>query len=116
MKRLEILNSFLHDMSTGTWAACVLVILTLNARRLAATLPEVASALLDAQRAVFWLLVGALIILTVTGGFYLRYTRTKASELTDEERATRRRLLLQKHVLLLSVYGVGTLWMWLLLR
>jgi heme/copper-type cytochrome/quinol oxidase subunit 2 len=116
MKRLEIVNSFLHDMSTGTWAACVLVIIILNARRLAATLPEVASALLDAQWAVFWMLLVALIVLAITGGFYLRYTRQKTRALSPEERATRRRLLIQKHVLLLAVYGAGTVWMWFLLR
>jgi len=116
MKRFEIVNSFLHDMSTGTWAACVLVIIILNMRRLAATLPEVASALLDAQWAVFWMLLIALVVLTITGGFYLRYTRKKGEDLSEEDRASRRRLLLQKHALLLAIYGAGTLWMWLLLR
>jgi len=113
MKKLEVVNSFFHDMSTGTWAACVLVIVMLNTRRVAAS-PDVASALLEVQWAVFWLLVGALVVLSITGGFYLRYTKRKAA--TPEERKVRTRLLWQKHAILLLIYGVGTAWMVLLLQ
>jgi predicted permease len=110
--RLKIINSFFHDMSTGTWAACVLVIALLNARR-TAVLPEAAAAILDAQWAVFWLLVGALVVLMVTGGFSMRYWREKSA---SEEVTERLRLLWIKHVLFALVYGVGTVWVWLLLR
>jgi len=100
-------------MSTGTWAACVLVISLLNSRRLLAS-SEAAQALLEVQWSVFWLLVGALVVLCVTGGFYLRHKRLTAT--TGKERAIRIRLLWQKHILLLLVYGVGTVWMLILLH
>ncbi|MCL2492327.1 MAG: hypothetical protein FWE87_06270 [Coriobacteriia bacterium] len=113
MRRLQIVNSFFHDMSTGTWAACVLVIVLLNLRRLDAT-GEVAIALLEAQWAVFWLMLIALVVLALTGGLYLRYSKDKAA--TPKDLAVRRRLLIQKHIILLTIYGIGTVWMWLLLR
>lgn len=99
-------------MSTGTWAAGVLVILVLNARRLAAQ-PAVAEALLDAQWAVFWMMVIALVILAITGGFYMRYWKERA---TPEELEQKTKLLWIKHALFLVVYGAGTVWMWLLIK
>ena len=63
----RIVNNFVHDMSTGTWAACVLVIWVVMSR--SQGVPSEAAAVLgDATRVVFWLLVASLVGLSVTGG------------------------------------------------
>jgi len=102
-------------MSTGTWIASFLVILVLNPRRVALlpSLPEAADALLAAQWSVFWLLLVALLILMITGGFMTRYWKEKAK---PAELPQRLRLLWIKHLLFAVVYGGGTLWAWIIIR
>jgi len=108
---VRITNNFLHDMATGTWAACVLVIWVL-ATRLTGLPAEAADAIAEAMALVFWLLVVALVVLAATGGIRLAYWR---AESTPAELAAKRRALVVKHVAFLVVYGGGTLWAWLLL-
>ncbi|MCL4078416.1 hypothetical protein MX659_02190 [Coriobacteriia bacterium Es71-Z0120] len=108
----RIVNNFLHDMATGTWAACVLVIAVLDPRAAAAP-HEAAVALADAMRAVFWLLTGALAVIAVTGGIRLAYWRQQAA---PEEVAAKRTALVVKHVAFLLIYGAGTAWAWLAVR
>ncbi|MBC7265721.1 MAG: hypothetical protein H5T75_01925 [Coriobacteriia bacterium] len=108
----RIVNNFLHDMATGTWAACMLVIAVLDPRAAAAP-AEAAAALRDAMLAVFWLLVGALAVIGATGGIRLAYWRTQAA---PDEVAAKRKALIVKHVGFLLVYGAGTVWAWLQVR
>ena len=61
----------------------------------------------DANTVVFWLLVIALVGLTVTGAVRLFYWR---SETPPEELKTKRGALVFKHVAFLLIYGVGTAW------
>ncbi|MBI5232003.1 MAG: hypothetical protein HY876_07550 [Coriobacteriales bacterium] len=107
----RIVNNFVHDMSTGTWAACVLVIWVLSRQALGVP-AEAAAAIQSAAQVVFWLLVASLVGLAVTGGIRLLYWRREA---THEELATKRRLLVGKHVAFLAIYGVGSVWAWSLL-
>jgi putative copper export protein len=107
-----IVNNFLHDMATGTWAACVLVIWMLAGRRTGMP-PEAATALGEAMTAVFWLAVLALVIVSGTGGIRLAYWRRQAA---PDELAQKRRALLIKHAAFLLVYGAGTFWLWTLVR
>jgi cytochrome b subunit of formate dehydrogenase len=108
---VRITNSFLHDMATGTWAACLTVLLVLHGR-LAGMPAEAALALGDAMRLVFWILVGALVVVSATGGIRLAYWRqqTAPGELTAKRRA-----LIIKHVAFLAIYCGGSVWGWLLL-
>jgi hypothetical protein len=108
----RIVNNFLHDMATGTWAACVLVIAVLDPRGAAAP-PQAADALADAMRAVFWLLAGALAVIAATGGIRLAYWRQEAA---PDEVAAKRKALIAKHVAFLLIYGGGTAWAWLAVR
>lgn len=108
---VRITNNFLHDMATGTWAACLAVLLVLSAR-LGGMPAEAAEALGDAMVLVFWLLVGALVALTVTGALRLAYWRAQAA---PGELSAKRRALIVKHIAFLAIYGGGTLWAWLLL-
>lgn len=108
---VRITNNFLHDMATGTWAACLLVLAVLS-RRLDAMPTEAAVALGDAMVFVFWLLVGALVVLTLTGVARLAYWRAQSA---PQEVAAKRRALIVKHVAFLAIYGGGSIWGWLLL-
>lgn len=108
---VRITNNFLHDMATGTWFACLAVLLVLD-NRLAGMPAEAASALGDAMALVFWLLVGALVVVTLTGAVRLVYWRQEAA---PEELAAKRRALITKHIAFFVIYGGGTVWGWMLL-
>lgn len=107
---VRITNNFLHDMATGTWAACVLVLVLLH-RDLAGLPAESAAALGGSMRAVWWLLVGALVVLTVTGALRLFYWRATT---LPAELAQKRLALIVKHVAFLVVYGGGSLFAYFL--
>jgi putative copper export protein len=102
----RIVNNFIHDMSTGTWAACILVIWVITSESQGVP-PEAAAALADANTVVFWLLVASLVGLSVTGAIRLVYWRSEAS---PEELATKRSALIFKHIAFLLIYGLGTAW------
>lgn len=108
---VRITNNFLHDMATGTWAACLAVLLVLRPR-LAVMPVEAATALGDAMTLVFWMLVGALVVVTITGAVRLLYWRAQTSA---EELGAKRRALVVKHIAFLVIYGGGTFWGWALL-
>lgn len=107
-----ITNNFLHDMSTGTWAAALLVMLVLHGR-LAGMPAAAAAAVRDANAAVFVLGLVALAVVTITGAVRLLYWRRQTA---PEELAEKRRALVVKHVAFAVVYGGGTVWMWALLQ
>lgn len=102
----RIVNNFVHDMSTGTWAACVLVIWVIASRSQGVS-ADAAAVLSDASSAVFWLLVVSLVGLSVTGAVRLLYWR---SDTPKEQLKTKRGALIVKHVAFLLVYGLGTAW------
>ena len=93
-------------MSTGTWAACVLVIWVIASRSQGVP-PEAAAVLSDANSVVFWLLVVSLVGLSVTGAIRLFYWR---SDTPPEQLRTKRGALIVKHVAFLLIYGLGTAW------
>jgi len=102
----RIVNNFIHDMSTGTWAACVLVIWVIASK--GQGVPAAAAAVLsEAGITVFWLLMASLVGLTVTGAIRILYWR---SDTPPEQLATKRKALIVKHVAFLIVYGLGTAW------
>lgn len=107
---LAITNNFLHDMATGTWAACLLVLVVLSARL--PGLPDAAAVVIHAAMwSVFWLLAAALIVLTATGAARLVYWRRESS---PEELVAKRRALIVKHIAFIVIYGAGTAWAWTL--
>lgn len=109
---VRITNNFAHDMATGTWAACVLVIWVLASRVTDATPSDAAGAIAGAALVVFWLLIAALAALTVTGALRLFYWRAATPE---AERGAKRRALIVKHIAFAVIYGGGTLWAWSML-
>jgi putative copper export protein len=105
-------NNFLHDLATGVWAACILVVWLLSAR-LGGIPPAAADALLDAMRTLRDLAIVALVVIGATGGVRVGYWRRQSE---PEDVAHKRRALIVKHVLLLVVYGAGTWWLTTLVR
>ena len=103
---LRITNNFLHDMATGTWAACLLVMWVLKDRSNGVA-EDALAALSEASQLIFWLLVGALVVITITGALRLFYWRQQTP---PEERGPKRRALITKHIAFLVIYGGGTLW------
>jgi putative copper export protein len=102
----HIVTNFVHDMSTGIWFACLLVLWVISSRS-AGVPAEAAAVLSSASQAVFWLLVASLVGLTVTGALRLVYWR---AETPPEMRSAKRSALIVKHVAFLAVYGLGTAW------
>ena len=103
---VRITTNFVHDMSTGTWAACVLVIWTISAK--SGGMPaDAARVLHDANLAVFWLLMVALAGLAVTGIMRLLYWRAETPPDVLREKRT---ALIVKHVAFLGIYGLGSVW------
>jgi len=102
----RVVNNFIHDMSTGTWAACMLVIWVISAQS-GGVPPEAAAVLAQASQTVFWLLAVSLMGLAVTGGIRLRYWRL---DTPPEQLKAKRGALVVKHVAFLVVYGFGTAW------
>ena len=88
------------------WAACVIVIWTVFSMA-SQTTDEASAVLQQAAQNVFWLLVAALVGLTVTGAARLFYWR---SDTPAEQRADKRVALVVKHVVFIVVYGLGTVW------
>src|SRR5512133_2104450 len=107
-----IINNFLHDMATGTWAACLLVIHLLAARR-PSLIADASLVIRDASREVFWLMIIALLIVTITGASRLFYWRRMTPK---DQVAVKRRALLWKHIMFIVVYGGGTYWGWTLIQ
>lgn len=107
---VRITNNFLHDMATGTWAACLLVLWVLRnqAKGMSA---EAVEALAEAGQVVFWLLIAALAVIVVTGAMRLFYWRAQTP---PDERGQKRRALIIKHVAFAVVYGGGTYVAWTL--
>ena len=100
----RVVNNFIHDMSTGTWAACVLVIWIVWSQ--GRGVPAAAAAVLtDAALAVFWLLLLSLVGLAVTGGIRVSYWR---ADTPAEQLKAKRGALIVKHVAFLVVYGIGS--------
>jgi hypothetical protein len=102
----RIVNNFIHDMSTGTWAACILVIWVISSQSQGVP-AEAAAVLAEANRVVFWLLIASLIGLSVTGAIRLLYWR---ADTPPEQLKAKRGALVVKHLAFLVVYGLGTAW------
>jgi hypothetical protein len=108
----RIVNDVVHDVTSGTWAACLLVIWLL-ASRMGEMPAEAAAAISDTMWLLFWLLLASLVLVLVTGALRLRFWRIAA---TPDEVSVRRRAAVVRHVVYLVVYGGGTLWAWALVR
>jgi hypothetical protein len=108
-----IVNNFFHDLSSGLWAASILVMWILNDRVAGGMPSAAAAAIADVLHLLFFIVLGSLLVIFATGGIRLRYWRKQG---TADELPYRRRALLVKHGVYLVVYGAGTVWAWVLQR
>lgn len=107
---LRIVNNFFHDLASGMWAACVLVVFLLAIRRVGVP-AEAAAALQGVGVLMFWLAVGSLGVIVGTGVLRTLYWR---SQHPADELPQWRRALFVKHALYVTVYAGGTFaaWIW----
>lgn len=113
---VRIVNNWLHDVGTGLWAACLLVIVVLD-RRMNEIVPSESSSqviplVTETGWLVFWLMVAGLVVIAVTGALRLLYWR---AETPADELAAKRPALIGKHIAFTVVYGPGTWYAWWLL-
>lgn len=107
MKKIAIvLNGFIHDFATGYWLAAIIVIGMLHRHHTGS--PDLLPALNCIERFFFWNSVGAVVVIFATGaGRTWTYVDNAFGEETE---GTRRRMLIIKHLVLLSVFGAGGYW------
>jgi putative copper export protein len=104
-RTLTIVIGFVHDFAAGCWAATVLAIYWLSKQTFSA---EIASVALQMKKQFFWFGIACVFLVFATGA---GRTFTYVTDVygPDAER-TRRRMLIIKHVVLLTIFGAGTYW------
>lgn len=106
-RALAILAGFVHDFAAGVWAATVLAVWWLD-RSPAATAAE--QVLRGLMQQLFWIGVVSTVLVMATGaGRTFTYAHVGEVYGPDAERL-RRKLLVVKHVVLLTAFGLGTAW------
>lgn len=108
-KALTIIIGFVHDFAAGCWAATVLAIYWLSGQIVST---EVGSVILSLKKQLFWAGIVCVIVVFATGtGRTFTYVDNVYGP--DAEKR-RRRLLIIKHVILFTVFGLGIWWQYLL--
>src|SRR5512141_2737141 len=102
--QLTILNSFVHDVATGTWISSVALFALLRAELAGAGLPFAARL----EHRFMWFTWGALAVILATG--VVRMMTWKVFGWTGDVARDRVRLLKIKHALLGIVFLGGTAW------
>jgi uncharacterized membrane protein len=111
---IRLANNWLHDVGTGLWAACLVVLLVISGERPsfeAISSPDGYALIAGVTTTVFLMLVAALAVIALTGAFRLFYWR---SQTPSDELASKRPALIWKHVAFVAVYVPGTWWAWTL--
>ena len=107
--RLTILNSFVHDVATGTWISTLLLLTLLHLETRGAAWAPVAP-LLPGLKAEFMALTWAsLVVIAITG--VIRALTFRAFGWTGDIAKDRVRLLKIKHALLGTTFLAGTIYM-----
>jgi uncharacterized membrane protein len=102
-KAAVVINGFIHDFSAGIWLAAIATIIMLH--RSHSTQPDVTNVLNLLERRFFWTSLAAALVIMATGaGRTFTYVDNWYGV---EAEATRRNLLIIKHVILLSGFGCG---------
>lgn len=102
---LTIVIGFAHDFAAGIWAACIFAIWWLER---AVARSSSGAELVVLQRQFFLIALGCVAVVLLAGvGRTFTYVQGVYGA---EAESTRRRMLIIKHVVLLVVFGLGTLW------
>jgi len=109
-KAAIVLNGFIHDFTTGYWLSCIIAIYLLDGFQ--KQYPAVAAILNHLERFFFWNSIGAVVVILATGaGRTFTYVDNVYGETTEK---VRRNMLILKHVVLLSLFGAGGYWAYLM--
>jgi hypothetical protein len=111
-KALTIFIGFVHDFAAGCWAATVLAVFWIE--RVVLSSPGLADPLMILQKQFFWAGVGCTVIVLLAGmgrTFTYAYIGSVYGEQSEQ---LRRRMLVVKNVLLLTIFGLGTWWQYAL--
>ena len=109
-KVFTIVIGFIHDFAAGCWLATVLAVYRLDQISLG---PESQSAIIALQKEFFYIGIACIFIVFGAGaGRTFTYVNNVYGE--DAEKS-RRRMLLIKHAILVTVFGLGTFWQYRML-
>lgn len=104
---VTIVIGFVHDFAAGCWAATVLAVYWLSASSVPAELSLVMAGL---KKQFFYLGIVCVVLVFATGaGRTFTYVENVYGEEAERQR---RKMLMVKHLILLSVFGLGTYWQW----
>src|SRR5512144_1392788 len=104
-KALTIVIGFIHDFAAGCWASTVLAIYWLSRQSLPA---EFSAMLFGLKRQLFYAGIACVALVFATGaGRTFTYVGDVYGK--DAERI-RRKMLVVKHIILVTVFGLGTWW------
>jgi putative copper export protein len=107
-KGLTIFIGFLHDFAAGCWGASVLAIYWLD--KVVSQKPELMSVLAGLERQFFWAGIASTAVVLIAGmGRTFTYAYIGDVYGADAEKM-RRKMLMVKHIVLLSVFGLGIWW------
>lgn len=107
-KTAVIVNGFVHDFAAGIWLATIVTIAVLHNAHLKDA--SVVAILNPLERMFFWTSVVAAVLIMATGaGRTFTYVDNWYGKDAERER---RKALIVKHVVLLSAYALGYLWVW----
>ena len=107
-KALTIFIGFVHDFAAGCWAATVAAVFWVN--RIAAKNPALKSQLDSVEHQFFWAGIACIAIVFLAGAgrtFTYAYIGNVYGE---ESERLRRKMLAIKHVVLITIFGAGTYW------
>lgn len=111
-KGFTIFIGFLHDFAAGCWGASVLAIYWLD--NIVSQKPELMAVLGGLERQFFWAgIVSTAVVLTAGMGRTFTYAYIGDVYGADAEKM-RRKMLLIKHIVLLSVFGLGIFWQYVM--
>jgi hypothetical protein len=111
-KAFTIFIGFLHDFAAGCWASSVLAVYWVD--RIASNHPELKAVLDGLEQWFFWTGVGCTAIVMIAGAgrtFTYAYIGSVYGEQSEQ---LRRSMLIIKHIVLLTVFGLGTWWQYIM--
>ncbi len=104
-KALTIFIGFVHDFAAGCWAATVLAIYWLSRQSFPV---EVSDAILSLKKQFLWAGIVCVVTVFATGaGRTFTYVDNVYGQDTEKRR---RKLLIIKHIILFTVFGMGIWW------
>lgn len=111
-KAFTIFIGFLHDFAAGCWGATVLAVYWLN--KLSLDRPELKDALSGLGRQFFWAGIASTAVVLIAGmGRTFTYAYIGAVYGADAEKM-RRKMLIVKHIFLVTVFGLGIWWQYVM--